>query len=255
MAGVTLRDHLLAPLRSRKRRLKRARQFRYQLRMLDDPAQRIVLRVRDYTLLGPEKLFGLIQATRYVAKHRIEGAIVECGVWRGGAVMASVLALHDLGVSDRTFYLYDTFNGMSAPTERDFSLRDEEHAIDTFEQTRTGPDSADWCRAGLEDVRRNLATLPYDPRRFVLVEGKVEETIPATLPDRIAILRLDTDWYESTRHEMEHLMPRLVPRGVLIVDDYFRWAGNREAVDAYLEREGIAMLLTKVGRSAMGVRP
>ncbi len=255
MAEETLRQRLMAPLRRRKAERRRARKFRYQLRRLDEPAQRIVLFVRDHTLLNPEKLFGLIQATRYVASHGIEGAIVECGVWRGGAVMASALALHDLGVSDRTFYLYDTFNGMSAPTQHDFSLRDEEIAIDTFEQVRTGPDSADWCRATLEDVRCNLASLPYDARRFVLVQGQVEETLPATLPDRIAILRLDTDWYESTRHEMEHLMPRLVPRGVLIVDDYFRWAGSREAVDAYLEREGTPILLTRVGSSAMGVRP
>ena len=255
MAEKTLRQRLLAPLRHRKVEQRRDKKFHYQLRTLDEAAQRIVLRVRDYTLLNPEKLFAFIQATRYVARHHIEGAIVECGVWRGGAVMASALTLLEEGERDRTFYLYDTFSGMSAPTERDFSLLKEEDASTTFEETRTGEDSADWCRATLEDVRRNLATLPYDPARFVLVEGKVEDTIPGTLPERIAILRLDTDWYESTRHEMEHLMPRVVPRGVLIVDDYFRWAGNREAVDEYLSRAGIPILLNKVGRSAIGVRP
>jgi hypothetical protein len=104
-------------------------------------------------------------------------------------------------------------------------------------------------------VRQNLSTLPYPQQHFELIEGKVEETIPQQLPERIAILRLDTDWYESTRHEMEHLMPLLSPGGVLIIDDYYNWSGNQQAVDEYLEREKLPLLLTKVARSAIGVRP
>ena len=110
-------------------------------------------------------------------------------------------------------------------------------------------------RASLQDVRQNLSTLPYPPEHFELIEGKVEETIPRHRPKRIAILRLDTDWYESTRHEMEHLMPLLSPGGVLIIDDYYNWSGNQKAVDEYLEREKLPLLLTKVARSAIGVRP
>ena len=72
----------------------------------------------------------------------------------------------------------------------------------------------------MDEVKQNLATIQYDFNRFKFVEGNVEETIPGTLPDEIAILRLDTDWYESTKHEMIHLFPRLVSKGVLIVDDY-----------------------------------
>ena len=101
----------------------------------------------------------------------------------------------------------------------------------------------------------NLEETGYDREHFVTVEGKVEDTIPAIVPDEIAILHLDTDWYESTRHEMTHLFPRLVPKGVLIVDDYHHWSGNREAVDEYLAAAGIPILLTKVDSSVMGVRP
>jgi O-methyltransferase len=104
-------------------------------------------------------------------------------------------------------------------------------------------------------VRANLATVPYDQDKFILIEGKVEDTIPQQLPEAIAILRLDTDWYDSTRHEMEHLMPRMVSKGVLIVDDYYCWSGNREAVDEYLDHHRLPVLLTKVGRSAIGVVP
>lgn len=211
--------------------------------------------MRPYTLLNPEKLFALIESVRHVCRHRVPGAIVECGVWRGGAMMAAARTASEMGDRERTFYLYDTFSGMPAPGGEDFALVGSGDPAEIFERTRTGEDASDWCRAGLDDVRRNLARVDYDPARFVLVEGKVEETIPRVLPGPIALLRLDTDWYESTRHEMEHLMPLLVPGGVLIVDDYFRWAGNRRAVEEWLEREKLAVLLTKVGRSAVGVRP
>ena len=74
----------------------------------------------------------------------------------------------------------------------------------------------------------------------------MEETIPGRAPERIALLRLDTDWYESTRHELEHLWERLEPGGVLIIDDYGHWAGAREAVDEFFAKRSDAPLLTRV---------
>ena len=169
--------------------------------------------------------------------------------------MAAARTALELDDAKRCFYLYDTFAGMPAPGEEDFALVGSGDPAELFEQTRDAEDASDWCRAGLDDVRRNLTRVGYDPDRFVFVEGKVEETLPGVLPGPIALLRLDTDWYESTRHEMVHLMPLLVSGGVLIVDDYFRWAGNRRAVDEWLEQHRVPILLTKVGRSAIGVRP
>jgi O-methyltransferase len=86
----------------------------------------------------------------------------------------------------------------------------------------------------------------YDMGRIHFVKGKVEDTIPNGAPSRIAILRLDTDWYESTRHELENLYPRLSPRGVLIIDDYGHWAGCRQAVDEYIHSNKIKLLLNRV---------
>ena len=143
---------------------------------------------------------------------------------------------------------------MTEPDERDLSIDGKTDPREIFRRTQTGPDSSDWCLAGLEEVEKNLATTGYDPERFVAVSGKVEDTLPANLPEEIAILRLDTDWYESTKHEMEHLFPRLVPGGVLIVDDYYAWSGSRLAVDEYLNSAEIPMFLTSVGSSVVGVK-
>ena len=84
-------------------------------------------------------------------------------------------------------------------------------------------------------MTRNLLSTGYPGGNLVLVEGKVEETIPRTMPAQICLLRLDTDWYESTRHELIHLYPKLIKNGVLIIDDYGHWRGSKQATDEYLK--------------------
>ena len=169
--------------------------------------------------------------------------------------MCAVLTFAQLGDYDREIYLYDTFSGMTEPSERDLSVDGKVDPKEIFLRTQTGTDSSDWCLATKEEVERNLMTTGYSPERFVLVQGKVEDTIPGALPEKIAILRLDTDWYESTRHEMQYLFPRLVSGGVLIVDDYNAWSGSRQAVDEYLASADIPMLLTKVDSAVVSVKP
>ena len=142
--------------------------------------------------------------------------------------MAALLALKAMGDTNREVFLYDTFEGMSAPTEYDRSF-DGVSASEQFASANNEP----WCYASADDVKRNINSTGYPMSHVHLVRGKVEETIPATLPGAIALLRLDTDWYESTRHELMHLFPLLDPRGVLIVDDYGHWAGARKAVDEF----------------------
>ena len=160
-------------------------------------------------------------------------------------MMAVALTLLNLQQADRELFLYDTFEGMPRPGELDVSFRGQ-RAWRKFERRRRGEDASTWCRAGVEEVRRVLEGTGYDSAKLRLIQGKVEETIPRHAPDSIALLRLDTDWYESTRHELRHLYPRLVPGGVLIVDDYGHWQGARKATDEYLEENGIHLLLTPV---------
>ena len=130
--------------------------------------------------------------------------------------------------SPRDFYLYDTYEGMSAPTEHDRSMSTGQSAEALYESYE-----GDWSVGALEIVKNVMGKtgLPADKTHFV--KGKVEDTLTQTIPDKIALLRLDTDWYESTKIELELLYPKLVKGGILIVDDYGAWSGSKKAVDEY----------------------
>jgi hypothetical protein len=193
----------------------------------------IVERVRPYTMTSPRSVIGLCEAVEYVVRNEIDGAFVECGVWRGGSVMAAGLTLLRLGVRDRELFLFDTFAGMPMPEAHDRSVTEPDQSpLDRWRRDQRS-DHNDWAFAPIETVRENVISTGYPPDHIHLVKGPVQETIPSQAPTSIALLRLDTDWYDSTRHELAHLFPRLVPGGVLILDDYGSWAGARKAVDEY----------------------
>lgn len=202
--------------------------------------------VRPYTMTTPARIDALCQAVRYVVHNRIPGAIVECGVWRGGSMMAAALTLLQLGEPGRQLYLFDTFEGMTPPGPLD-RFRDGAPASDVYERENKG---SAWCRSPLEEVRAVLQTTGYMERNIHYVKGRVEDTLPDGGPESIAILRLDTDWYKSTLHELVSLYPRLAPGGVLIIDDYGFWQGARRAVDEYFESLNPRPLLTRVDDSA-----
>ena len=221
---------------------------------MDEEIQQIIQSVKGLTMISPHRLYALLQAVKYISNSKIQGDIVECGVWRGGVMIAASKLLWNLGEKDRNFYLYDTYAGMSKPTEFDVGFAGDV-AAEKFEDTKLGEDSSDWCLATLDFVKKSVKNkTDYNFDQFNFVEGKVEDTIPKTIPNEIAILRLDTDWYESTKHEMEHLFPRLVKGGVLIIDDYGDWKGSRKAVDEYLASHNINMLLTPVDGSVVAVK-
>lgn len=199
-----------------------------------------------------EKLHALITATKYVTQHNIPGDVVECGVWRGGSMHAVARVLDQLGDHSRELYLFDTFEGMPPPTEAD--VRWDGAPAERLLET-SGRRAAVWAIASLDDVKAGFATVPYPADRIHYVQGRVEDTIPHELPERIAILRLDTDWYESTAHELAHAYERLVPGGVLIIDDYGHWAGSRKATDEFVERCGEPLLLLRAADGRVAVKP
>jgi O-methyltransferase len=214
---------------------------------LNEADRAIVARVAPFTMTGTERRASLIGAIDHVVRHGIAGDIVECGVWRGGSMMATALALLARGETTRHLWLYDTFEGMSEPTEHD---RDPSGAS-AGERLKTSlKDSALWAVASLDDVQANLCSTGYPAERIHFVRGKVEDTIPGTGPQRIALLRLDTDWYESTRHELQHFYPRLSRQGVLIIDDYGHWQGARRAVDEYFAACSEPVFLHRVDYTA-----
>lgn len=219
----------------------------------DDKATYI--EAHPFTMTDRRKILSLIHAVKYIEKCKVPGEIVECGVWKGGSMMAVARTLLNLGARERALYLFDTFEGMTEPSERDVDP-DEIHARGIFEEKRfRDRDGSDWCYSPLDEVKRNVGSIGYPEEKVRYIKGKVEDTLPAEAPESIALLRLDTDWYESTRHEMEHLYPRLVPGGVLLVDDYFHWRGSREAVDEYFAKHGVALFLAPVsGGACVGVK-
>jgi hypothetical protein len=191
----------------------------------------ILERIEPYTMTGVERQLALIQAVRHLVRRGIPGSFVECGVWRGGSSMAVALALTQERDTRRDLYLFDTFQGMTPPTDVD---KTADGMLAKTHLDRDVDRTGCWCVADIDDVERNMASTRYPGDRLHLVKGPVEETIPAQSPSGpIALLRLDTDWYESTKHELIHLFPRLGDGGVLIIDDYGHWEGARKAVDEY----------------------
>ncbi len=209
----------------------------------DAPFHDLSQRCRDYTLTSAERMYALYKAVEYVVKHGIPGDVVECGVWKGGSMMLCALALRRLNETERRLFLYDTYEGMSDPTERDRDYGDRP-AIESL----AGPECswAQVCCAPLEQVQANLYSTGYPKEHVLLVKGKVEDSIPEAAPARISILRLDTDWYESTYHELVHLFPRLSVGGVLILDDYGHWRGAKEAADQYFAQNRTKILLHRI---------
>ncbi len=211
---------------------------------LTEQDREVLRQVGSYTMTSVDRQAALVSAVRFLVRQRVEGCIVECGVWRGGSSMAVALTLLQEGVDDRNLYLFDTFEGMTPPTDLDRT------ADGTLAKTHLEKDTDKtgyWCVAGLQDVQRNMASTGYPEGRIHYIKGPVEQTLPGHSPTApIALLRLDTDWYESTRHELIHLFPRLTQGGILIVDDYGHWAGARKAVDEYLAEQPHAYYLHRI---------
>lgn len=203
----------------------------------------IIERVKPFTMTSPARIAATCQAVDHVVRYSIPGDFVECGVWRGGSAMAAAFSFLRHGSIDRKLYLFDTFEGMSSPAEIDREIATGE-AASTLLAT-TNRDSLVWAFSPIDNVRRNVLSTTYPAEQFVFAKGRVEDTIPDAAPDVISILRLDTDWYESTRHELEHLFPLLSVGGVLIIDDYGHWAGAKKAVNEYFADRPVPMLLAR----------
>ncbi len=211
---------------------------------MEDDFKKIHALTKPFTMTSVERMYALYKGTQYIIQANIPGAIVECGVWKGGSAMVSALTLLQLGITDRDIYLYDTYEGMSEPTEKDVHFTGALAKAEWRQSKKQ--DHNEWCYASLEEVQKNLITTGYPRERIHFVKGPVESTIPSTVPQKISILRLDTDWYDSTYHELVHLYPLISSNGLLIVDDYGCWQGARDAVDTYFEKNSEPVYLSRV---------
>lgn len=181
--------------------------------------------VYNNTMCSKKRVEALAKAIHFVVDNNLSGDFVECGTWRGGlaALMLHNITLHNL---DKKIYIYDTFEGMPEPGDNDCGTSKR-----MYEENK-----GDWCKAGLDVVQSVLEEIAFTYNHYCrFVVGKVEDTLDATHPSTIALARLDTDWYSSTKKELEVLYPLVVSNGFVLIDDYSDWNGCRQAVDEYFQ--------------------
>jgi len=192
----------------------------------------VYLKCNPYTMTSQERQYNLFKACQHIVQNNIPGDFVECGVWAGGSTMLAAETFQMFGETSRHLYLYDTFSGMTEPTVEDFDRRFQKPVRQKWEKNQAG-EVNNWCYIPLEEVQANINKTGYPFEQVHFIKGDILKTVPQTLPQQIALLRLDTDWYASTKHELEHMYPLLVSGGLLIIDDYGTFEGARKAVDEY----------------------
>jgi hypothetical protein len=210
-----------------------------------DPSDwEIINSVKPYTMTSIERLKSLIDSVKYVTDNKIDGDFVECGTWKGGSVMCMQKKMLSLDKTNRVFWVFDTFEGMPKPQEIDTNFRHTlaQKILDNEEKEN----SLTWAYSNYDQTTKNILSSGYPQNKINFVKGLVEETIPITKIDKIAILRLDTDWYSSTKIELEYLYPKLARGGIMIIDDYGHWEGCKKAVDEYFENNNIAVYMNRI---------
>ena len=191
--------------------------------------------VRPYTLTSKESGYALFKAVEFVTTQQICGALVECGVYRGGSSMLMALAALHFGDRSRPLHMFDTFAGMTRPGVFDHSTITGNPVLARWESGKRSDNSNEWDFASLAEVKQNFRLTNYPPNLLYTHVGDVASTLPGSDVSSIAILKLDTDLYESTKVELEQLYPKVSELGFVIVDDYGHYAGARRATDEYLE--------------------
>ena len=183
-------------------------------------------------MISVERGYSIFKSVEYIVLNKIEGDLAECGVWKGGSCMLSALSLEYFGDKSRKIYMYDTYKGMTEPSDNDCIASTGENVSERWKKSLDDKGNAMWATA-LEEVKGNMISTCYPEKNIIFVEGDVRETLKHTKPERLSILRLDTDWYDSTKAELDILYPVLSERGVLMIDDYGHFTGSRKAVDEY----------------------
>lgn len=189
--------------------------------------------VQPYSMTSIERISELYHSLEHIRVNNIDGDIVECGVWKGGNILGIMEYLHYYNI-DKNIWLFDTFEGMTDPEENDIDLNNN-HASTMLHIPVV------LAFSPIDEVKNNLSKSNFNKDRLRFIIGDVSETLQEknNNPKKISILRLDTDWYKSTKDELIYLYPKLVNEGVLIVDDYGHWRGSKQAVDEYFDSKNI----------------
>mgnify|MGYP001195147568 CR=1 FL=1 len=203
--------------------------------------------IEPFTATSIERIAALLDSVKYIANNHIDGDFVECGVWKGGSCMLMAKELIKQNDLNRTIWLYDTFEGMTQPTNADVEIETGikgKALLSNVEKTTEKYNM--WAYAPIKEVRNNMLKTNYPIDNIKYIKGKVEDTLKSSVPNKIALLRLDTDWYESTKIELEVLYPLITKGGVLIIDDYGHFEGAKRAVDDYFRKINQQPLLNRI---------
>ena len=178
----------------------------------------------------------------YIIKNNIDGCLVECGVQEG---RMELIWINELQKNNKLkdIYLFDTFNGLTEPGLNDFACetgpvhiyKDNTSVLKEWKNYKINNETNGWCYCSLDNVKKNLKKTNYPESYLHYVVGDVCKTLEnnENIPKNIAVLRLDTDWYESSKIELVKLFPNVVKGGVVIFDDYYFWNGQKKATDEY----------------------
>jgi O-methyltransferase len=204
--------------------------------------------VRPYTMLARVRLLSLWDQVQTCEREHIDGALVECGVWKGGAVGLMALASQGMGGPPRQIHVFDVFDDICEPDpaiDGERALREAREwggltdpsgrlqPIKGFYDHNGGPGTLDVCRDLLEK------RIGHPPDHCHYHVGWFQDTVPSAVVGPIAVLRLDGDWYASTRVCLDHLYESVVPGGFVVVDDYGAYEGCARAVDEFRAERSI----------------
>ena len=213
------------------------------------PRAAAMFRARRYTMTTPVRCRRLWDSCKQVLEQNVPGSFVECGVWKGGSSAIMALAIKNSG-QNRHLHLFDSFEGLPEPTELD----GEQAAIYSGGRNQGKLATVNKCQAGLDEVRHLILDKIKVPEKLAHFHvGWFQNTVPidADKLGSIALLRLDGDWYDSTKVCLEHLYPLLSSGGILVLDDYNCWEGCRKATDEYREKNKINCEIHQVDSEAV----
>ena len=208
---------------------------------LDPSFKPIMNSVKSFTMTSTERMFDLYKTIEYLVRADIPGDIVECGVWRGGSMMLVAKTLLLLKDTNRTLYCFDTFEGHPKPDSTwDIDLWGN-NALDEWRKYQKKGTNNNWGFVSIDEVQRNMESTGYPKEKIVLIKGRVENTAASLQKKALSLVRLDTDWHASTKVGLEEFWPKISNGGMLIVDDYGHYKGQRKAVDEFFEKNPVMM--------------
>ena len=186
--------------------------------------------------VSKERFLSLYQSVNYIYKNNIPGDLVECGVFKGGSAMMMAYSMQEFNKDhneEKKPWLYDTFEGMANPSVHDENILNQKATYELKKNKKKENQNDIWAYSPMSYVDKNIKKTGINQKNIVFIKGLVENTLLNIKPKKISLLRRDTDFYESTKKELEELYPLLEVGGVIIIDDYGHWKGCKKAVDEY----------------------